>query len=954
MVYSNKLFCFDVQNTMSYSPNPSRNSQSQIQGHGSYLSFEQSLQQERVISTRNQQDGSHFNSQTSSNGTNSTIQLTREMTLESVRESTTHMNQDLTREVIRDAVREAAIETIRESTRNPRDSIIESTKEYTRENFRESIRDQNKEFGRELKREYSKEAIREQRSVREDLELLERDTKDSPQITQSSQGGNIQGNHSSTNIGQSYQNLSSLPYTHPHPPIVKNGTGLLMSIPGPLHLTTPPPPEPILPQNPNLISQMIARDQNRLQNPQNLLNRVVYDCIDPSPISHNHTAADPKPYHIPHVGQCHLPPYYQPLSPTDNTLVFESRFESGNLRRAIQVYEFEYDLILKFDVNTRGHTQWYYFSVTNATKGKKYKFNIINLLKGDSLYNYGMRPLIYSDLDAKRKGRGWFRDGFDICYYQNNIKRKNGFFYTFTFSIEFQNDNDVYYFAYCYPYTYSNLQNYLTNLEADPIRRKLFKRRTLCHTLAGNSCDILTITSFSSDPQAMQRRKGVVVSARVHPGESNASWKMKGLIDFLTGPQLDAKILRDNFVFKIVPMLNPDGVINGNYRSSLAGVDLNRRWIEPSKKLHPSIYHTKQMIKQFMKEREVILYCDFHGHSRKKNIFMYGCTKSKKGSSVQSKLSTRVFPRILWKISQNFSYNDCSFAIQKSKESTARVVVFKELGLLNSYTIEASFCGASFGRNCDKHFNTRHLEQMGHFFCEAILDYCDPDQSRVQQVLKELEVLYPEESQADNDERDSIGSDDESDSTDSETGSKKKKKKKNKSKSKRANSTASKKKPQQVAVSLQDEQKLVQPLQNKQEPVVNAQNISRKEIKKMLANVRKAQDEYQLLEKKKIKKSKKAPPSRSSSKIRGRNLPSNNQEDNTSDDYEIENYKNFRNRLFGMESLSARIKSSDGFDSDYENNSRSSDNLPKLGFGRLRSRNNNVVVVDDHTGRRRQ
>jgi hypothetical protein len=30
-------------------------------------------------------------------------------------------------------------------------------------------------------------------------------------------------------------------------------------------------------------------------------------------------------------------------------------------------------------------------------------------------------------------------------------------------------------------------------------------------------------------------------------------------------------------------MLNPDGVINGNYRCSLAGVDLNRRWKFPSK-----------------------------------------------------------------------------------------------------------------------------------------------------------------------------------------------------------------------------------------------------------------------------------------------------------------------------------------------------------------------------------
>lgn len=61
------------------------------------------------------------------------------------------------------------------------------------------------------------------------------------------------------------------------------------------------------------------------------------------------------------------------------------------------------------------------------------------------------------------------------------------------------------------------------------------------------------------------------ISARVHPGESNASWMMKGIIDFLVGNTPEAIALRDNFVFKIVPMLNPDGVINGNYRCSLSG-----------------------------------------------------------------------------------------------------------------------------------------------------------------------------------------------------------------------------------------------------------------------------------------------------------------------------------------------------------------------------------------------
>lgn len=39
-------------------------------------------------------------------------------------------------------------------------------------------------------------------------------------------------------------------------------------------------------------------------------------------------------------------PYYIPTDPADKTLVFESRFESGNLLCAMQVNEHEYDLVL--------------------------------------------------------------------------------------------------------------------------------------------------------------------------------------------------------------------------------------------------------------------------------------------------------------------------------------------------------------------------------------------------------------------------------------------------------------------------------------------------------------------------------------------------------------------------------------------------------------------------------
>ena len=51
-----------------------------------------------------------------------------------------------------------------------------------------------------------------------------------------------------------------------------------------------------------------------------------------------------------------LKPYYKLSNPQDNTLQFESRFESGNLRRAVQVGESEYDLILKYDYGTTVYT----------------------------------------------------------------------------------------------------------------------------------------------------------------------------------------------------------------------------------------------------------------------------------------------------------------------------------------------------------------------------------------------------------------------------------------------------------------------------------------------------------------------------------------------------------------------------------------------------------------------
>lgn len=139
----------------------------------------------------------------------------------------------------------------------------------------------------------------------------------------------------------------------------------------------------------------------------------------------------------------------------------------------------------------------------------------------------------------------------------------------------------------------------------------------------GNDLDLLLITNFDSSEEDISQRKAVILTARVHPGETNSSYIMQGIIEYLVSNEKGARLLRNQYVFKIVPMLNPDGVIVGNYRCNMAGVDLNRQYSNPNTKVSPEILALKDMIKQTLECRKIEVYCDIHGHSTQKNIFVY-------------------------------------------------------------------------------------------------------------------------------------------------------------------------------------------------------------------------------------------------------------------------------------------------------------------------------------------
>ncbi len=104
-------------------------------------------------------------------------------------------------------------------------------------------------------------------------------------------------------------------------------------------------------------------------------------------------------------------------------------------------------------------------------------------------------------------------------------------------------------------------------------------------------------------------KKKVWIIARQHPGESQASWFIEGLImRLLNNDDPISRVLLKKSVFYIVPLVNPDGAILGNLRCSSLGTNLNREWAEPNTETSPEVYY----IKNKMKETNVDLMLDIH------------------------------------------------------------------------------------------------------------------------------------------------------------------------------------------------------------------------------------------------------------------------------------------------------------------------------------------------------
>ena len=429
-------------------------------------------------------------------------------------------------------------------------------------------------------------------------------------------------------------------------------------------------------------------------------------------------------------------------------IIFDSKFESGNLRMAIKLnseIDNEYDLIMRKDYNSEKNYSWFFFSI-ESDKEANIKFNILNFIKKKIMFDekYKLRILVYNKNDK------WTRNTYGIQYYQNNINiyppwedkdkilindddknlniifddkfkedEKNNdlfkfsdkekdkgekedfpdteFFFTLSFCYHVTKDNinTPIYFALCFPYTYSNLQEYLHKISLVKTNKNKIRFSTLNKTICGNPLDIIYISNFNSPQIAINSRQSIIFTARVHPGETSGSYVIEGVINNLLNNSEQSNGLLDKYIFKIIPMLNPDGVIHGHYRNNILGKDLNRMWQDPRANTTPTIYFLKKLISI----NKPLFFCDFHGHSNMPNCALYCCSPPKKkknkffnfpNNNVKSYhfYEEKVFMRIFEEEAKFYQKSGEKYNIQKSKLKSARGVIYNEFNVYYSYALE--------------------------------------------------------------------------------------------------------------------------------------------------------------------------------------------------------------------------------------------------------------------------
>lgn len=141
--------------------------------------------------------------------------------------------------------------------------------------------------------------------------------------------------------------------------------------------------------------------------------------------------------------------------------------------------------------------------------------------------------------------------------------------------------------------------------------RGLARRSGARLTVAGESIEGLPIYRLES---GLDNDEVILLTGRQHPPEVSGAVAMVAFVETLYAETELARQFRDRFRIVSLPLMNPDGVINGHWRHNLGATDLNRDW-GPFEQPETAII--ERLLDELVEDGERLrMFIDFHSTRR--------------------------------------------------------------------------------------------------------------------------------------------------------------------------------------------------------------------------------------------------------------------------------------------------------------------------------------------------
>jgi hypothetical protein len=262
----------------------------------------------------------------------------------------------------------------------------------------------------------------------------------------------------------------------------------------------------------------------------------------------------------------------------NGSLTFSNQFLAGRLNRIDQINDSSFTIFIEPENRPINPSPWYAFKIWSNSSRNIY----LSLNYFPNKHRYDAKTSMDGILWEELKGTTLNKDS-TISFFNLPVSKD-------TVTIAAQEIINS-----------ANAYKWIDGLAELPFMQK----QVIGHSLMGNP--ILALHNTESSGKNI-----VAIISRQHPPEVTGYLAMKEFVHELTSGSELAKQFREKFEMIIVPMVNPDGVDEGNWRHNFDGVDLNRDW-EFFKQ--PETRAVKDFLLSKISDQEAKLYFAFDFHS---------------------------------------------------------------------------------------------------------------------------------------------------------------------------------------------------------------------------------------------------------------------------------------------------------------------------------------------------